>query len=158
MPWCLAGSVAISQRLQRSARKPASRALRGAICASRLFADLGFEVDPAPDAPRTDIIQAIKLGDPELLAALCRTVQRLSPVSSYVQPIPDVVPGYADRVLMAAGTFVEGSTIELSCDGPLRPPFVAYLQGGLSYAHCRLALEACVAEMAERLATEPVGA
>ncbi|MBM3267912.1 MAG: methionine gamma-lyase family protein [Candidatus Sericytochromatia bacterium] len=130
-----------------SAPHVVSEALRGAICAAQVFSALGYNVDPLPDAPRTDIIQAIRLDDPDLLATVCRTVQECSPVGSYVRPIPAVVPGYGDRVLMAAGTFIEGSTIELSCDGPLRPPFVAYLQGGLSYAHCRLALEACVAAL-----------
>ncbi|MBU6430688.1 MAG: methionine gamma-lyase family protein, partial [Cyanobacteria bacterium REEB65] len=73
--------------------------------------------------------------------AFCRAVQAASPVHSYVTPIPDVVPGYESQVVMAAGTFIEGSTIELSCDGPLREPYIAYLQGGLSYSHCRIALE-----------------
>ena len=124
-----------------------AEALKGATCAAHLFASLGYQVDPVAGAPRTDIIQAIKLGDAEKLQAVCGTIQSLSPVHAYVRPIPDVVPGYGDRVVMAAGTFIEGSTIELSCDGPLRDPYVAYLQGGLSYAHCRLALEACAASL-----------
>lgn len=125
-----------------------AESLKGATCAAHLFAGLGFEVDPEPTAPRTDIIQAIKLGDARRLQMVCATIQAHSPVHAHVKPVPDIVPGYGDRVVMAAGTFIEGSTIELSCDGPLREPYVAYLQGGLSYAHCRLALEACARALA----------
>lgn len=120
-----------------------SEALKGAICAARLFSDLGYLVDPLADDSRTDVIQAIKVGSADRLLAICRAVQASSPVHSYVTPIADVVPGYESQVVMAAGTFVEGSTLELSCDGPLREPFIAYWQGGLSYAHCKVALEAC---------------
>lgn len=126
-----------------------AEALKGATLAARLFHDLGYPTDPAWDAPRTDIIQAIKLGTPEKLVALCRGVQEWSPVHSYVRPEPDVVPGYADDVVMAGGTFIEGSTLELSADGPLREPYVAYLQGGLTYSHCRIALEAVLTRMQE---------
>jgi cystathionine beta-lyase family protein involved in aluminum resistance len=126
-----------------------SEALKGATLAARLFHDLGYPVDPAWDAPRTDIIQAVKLGSAEKLVALCRGIQEWSPVNSYVRPEPDIVPGYADDVVMAGGTFIEGSTLELSADGPLREPFVAYLQGGLTYSHCRIALEAVLERMQE---------
>lgn len=122
-------------------------ALKAATLAAQLFSSLGFEVDPAPQAARTDIIQAIKLGSPELLIAFCQGIQEASPVHAYVQPIPDVVPGYEDRVVMAGGTFIEGSTLELSADGPLREPYVVYFQGGLTYPHARLALEHCLAKM-----------
>lgn len=124
-------------------------ALKGATLAAQLFTDLGFEVDPLPDAVRSDIIQAVKLGSPERLVAVCRSIQECSPVHAYVQPVPDVVPGYGDHVVMAGGTFIEGSTIELSADGPLREPYVAYLQGGLNYSHCRIALEYCLERMKE---------
>jgi len=126
-----------------------SEALKGATLAARLFHDLGYPVDPAWDAPRTDIIQAVKLGSAEKLVALCRGIQEWSPVHAYVRPEPDVVPGYADNVVMAGGTFIEGSTLELSADGPLREPYVAYLQGGLTYSHCRIALEAVLERMKE---------
>ncbi|MNX89344.1 Methionine gamma-lyase [compost metagenome] len=122
-------------------------ALKAATLASRLFASLGFDVDPVPEAKRTDIIQSIRLGSPELLVAFCRGIQESSPVHAYVQPIPDVVPGYEDNVVMAGGTFIEGSTIELSADGPLREPYVAYYQGGLTYSHARIALEQCLEKM-----------
>ncbi|MNT85524.1 aluminum resistance protein [compost metagenome] len=104
-------------------------------------------MDPLPEATRTDIIQSIRLGSPELLVAFCRGIQESSPVHAYVQPIPDVVPGYEDNVVMAGGTFIEGSTIELSADGPLREPYVAYYQGGLTYSHARIALEQCLEKM-----------
>ena len=126
-----------------------AEALKGATLAARLFHDLGYPVDPAWDAPRTDIIQAVKLGSAEKLVALCRGIQEWSPVNSYVRPEPDIVPGYADNVVMAGGTFIEGSTLELSADGPLREPYVAYLQGGLTYSHCRIALEAVLERMKE---------
>lgn len=122
-------------------------ALKAATVAAQIFQDQGFAVDPTPDAARTDIIQAIRLGRPELLVAFCQGIQEASPVHAYVQPIPDVVPGYEDRVVMAGGTFIEGSTIELSADGPLREPYVVYFQGGLTYPHARLALEHCLERM-----------
>jgi cystathionine beta-lyase family protein involved in aluminum resistance len=122
-------------------------AMKAATLAAHLFASLGYAVDPLPSDPRTDIIQAIRFGDPELLIAFCRGIQESSPVHAYVQPIPDVVPGYEDRVVMAGGTFIEGSTIELSADGPLREPYVGYFQGGLTYSHARLALECCLDKM-----------
>jgi cystathionine beta-lyase family protein involved in aluminum resistance len=115
-------------------------ALKGASLAARVFAGLGYDVSPAWDAPRTDTIQAVRFGAPERLVAFCRAIQAASPINAYVTPIPDVVPGYEDDVVMAGGTFIEGSTIELSADGPLRAPYVGYWQGGLSYSHCRIAL------------------
>lgn len=127
-------------------------AMKAATLASRLFSSLGFAVDPLPDASRTDIIQAIRLGRPELLIAFCQGIQESSPVHAYVKPIPDVVPGYEDNVVMAGGTFIEGSTIELSADGPLREPYVVYFQGGLTYAHARLALEYCLEKMRKAIA------
>ncbi len=132
-----------------------AEALKGAVLASRLFRELGYLVDPLPDDSRTDLIQAVQLGDPGKLLAVCRAVQAASPVHSYVTPVADRVPGYESQVVMAAGTFVEGSTIELSCDGPLREPFIAYWQGGLSYAHGRIALEECIAALSAPAASIP---
>lgn len=129
-----------------------AEALKVATVAAKLFADLGLQVSPAWDEPRTDIIQAIRFDEPKRLLAFCRGIQGASPVHGYVTPIPDVVPGYEDQVVMAAGTFIEGSTIELSADGPLRPPFVAYLQGGLSYAHGRHGLDGALARLAAEVA------
>ncbi|MEB3186615.1 MAG: methionine gamma-lyase family protein [bacterium] len=115
-------------------------AMKAATLAAACFQRLGYEVDPLPDALRTDIIQAIRFGEPTALVGFCEAIQLASPVHAYVKPIPDVVPGYEDRVVMAGGTFIEGSTIELSADGPLREPYVAYYQGGLTYSHARIAL------------------
>jgi cystathionine beta-lyase family protein involved in aluminum resistance len=103
--------------------------------AAALFAELGFRVNPTCGAPRTDIIQAIQLGSPDKLKAFALGVQRMLPVNSRALPEPGPVPGYADLVLMADGAFVAGSTLELSCDAPMRAPFEVYLQGGLDVAH-----------------------
>jgi cystathionine beta-lyase family protein involved in aluminum resistance len=124
-----------------------SEAVQGAIVAAHLFESLGFATSPGATDPRSDIIQAIRFEDPELVTAFCRGVQKASPISAYVTPIPWKGPGYGDDVIMAGGTFIEGSTIELSADGPLRPPYVAFWQGGMSYGHCRLGLLAAMAEI-----------
>ena len=117
-----------------------SDAVKGVILAAKIFDEIGYNSAPKFDEKRTDIIQNITFGRPELLEEFCRTVQSLSPVNGYVTPIPEYIPGYEDKVIMAGGTFIEGSTIELSADGPMREPFVAYLQGGLNYAHVKIAL------------------
>ncbi|MFN8672352.1 MAG: methionine gamma-lyase family protein [Candidatus Sericytochromatia bacterium] len=127
------------------------QAVKGAILASKVFEDLGFEVSPKYDQKRTDIIQSIKFKKPKVLEAFCKAVQENSPVDSYVSPIPDIVPGYEDNVIMAAGNFIEGSTIELSADGPLRDPYTAYLQGGLTYNHCKLAIISSLEKMSKHI-------
>jgi len=116
-------------------------AVKGAVLASKVFEDVGFNSTPKYMDKRTDIIQNIIFNSPEHLEEFCRTIQSLSPVNGYVTPIPEYIPGYEDQVIMAGGTFVEGSTIELSADGPMREPYVAYMQGGLNYAHVRICLE-----------------
>ena len=118
-----------------------SDALKGAVLASKIFDEIGYNSYPKYYEKRTDIIQNITFGSPEPLEEFCRTVQSLSPVNGYVTPIPENIPGYEDKVIMAGGTFIEGSTIELSADGPMREPYVAYLQGGLNYAHVKIALK-----------------
>lgn len=118
-----------------------SEALKGAVLASKIFDEIGFDSSPKFFEKRTDIIQNITFNSPEPLIEFCKTIQELSPVNSYVTPIPDDVPGYEDKLIMAGGTFIEGSTIELSADGPLRPPYTAFLQGGLNYAHVKIVLE-----------------
>lgn len=118
-----------------------SEALKGAVLASKVFENIGFETYPKYNEKRSDIIQNIIFNEPEPLEHFCRTIQSLSPVNGYVTPIPENIPGYEDQVIMAGGTFIEGSTIELSADGPMRPPFVAYMQGGLNYAHVKIALK-----------------
>ena len=117
-----------------------SEAIKGAILASQVFEDIGYISTPKPSEKRTDLIQTIKFGSKEPLIEFCKTLQENSPIDSYVTPIPDVVPGYDDRLIMAGGSFIEGSTIELSADGPVREPYAAYMQGGLNYAHVKIAL------------------
>ena len=116
-------------------------AVKGAVLAAKIFDEIGYDSSPKYNEKRTDIIQNIIFGAPEPLEEFCRTIQSLSPVNGYVTPIPEYVPGYEDKVIMAGGTFIEGSTIELSADGPMRAPYVAYMQGGLNYAHVKIALE-----------------
>lgn len=118
-----------------------SDAVKGAVLAAKIFEDIGYDTAPKYYEKRTDIIQNIIFQAPEPLEQFCRTIQSLSPVNGYVTPIPEYIPGYEDKVIMAGGTFIEGSTIELSADGPMRAPYVAYMQGGLNYAHVKIALE-----------------
>lgn len=119
-------------------------ALKGAILCAAIFDSLGFEVYPNysndPDllSNRCDIIQAVKLNTPEKLEAFCQGIQSAAPIDSHVTPVPAPMPGYDDEVIMAAGAFVQGSSIELSADGPLREPYVAYFQGGLTYEHSKI--------------------
>ena len=115
-------------------------AVKGAVLAAKIFDDIGFESYPKYNDERSDIIQNIIFNAPEPLEHFCRTIQSLSPVNGYVTPIPEYVPGYEDQIIMAGGTFIEGSTIELSADGPMRPPYVAYMQGGLNYAHVKISI------------------
>lgn len=124
-----------------------AEALKGATLASKVFEDIGFETYPKYSEIRTDIIQNIIFKKPEYLEDFCKTIQSLSPVNGYVTPIPENIPGYEDKVIMAGGTFVEGSTIELSADGPMRPPYVAYMQGGLNYAHVKICLQEMVSKL-----------
>lgn len=114
-------------------------ALKGAQFTAAFFGLLGFGVRPAYDGARSDLVQAVELGSPEGLVAFCGAVQRSSPVDAHVRPEPWEMPGYLDPVIMAAGTFVQGSSIELSADGPMRPPYAAYFQGGLTRQHVVLA-------------------
>ena len=115
-------------------------AVKGAVLVASVLQALGYETSPAYDAPRSDIIQAVRLGSADNLVAFCQAIQAASPVESHVLPEPWDMPGYQDAVVMAAGAFVQGASIELSCDGPVKPPYTAYLQGGLSYEHVKLAL------------------
>ncbi len=121
-----------------------SEAVKGAILASQVFEDIGFISAPKPDEIRTDLIQTVKFNAPEQLIEFCRTLQSFSPVESYLTPVPDEVPGYDNKLIMAGGSFIEGSTIELSADGPIRPPYAVYMQGGLNYAHVKIALKGIV--------------
>lgn len=123
------------------------QALEGAVWAAWVLEEAGLEVWPRWDSPRTDIIQAVRLGSPEGQKAFCRGVQRAGAVDHSAVPIPVVQPGYRDPILMAGGTFIQGSSIELSADGPLRPPFACYLQGGVSLAHVQLGVLRALEEL-----------
>jgi cystathionine beta-lyase family protein involved in aluminum resistance len=118
----------------------AAEAMKCGAYATALFARLGRAVSPAPGEERRDIITAVDTGGPEALRALCAAIQAHSPVDSHLTPEPWPMPGYDCEVIMAAGTFTQGSSIELSCDGPMRPPYAAYMQGGLSFAAGRMAI------------------
>ena len=117
-----------------------AQAVKGAVFAAALFARLGSKTLPLPTDVRGDIIQAIQLDTPEKLIAFCGGIQKYSPVDSFAAPEPWDMPGYADQIIMAAGTFVQGASIELSADGPLRPPYNVYLQGGLTFEHAVLGI------------------
>jgi len=127
-----------------------AEALKGVVFAARLMERLGFEVMPRWDEmPRSDIVQAIRLGRPERVLAFCRGLQRGSPVDAHVVPEAGPLPGYADGVVMAAGTFVQGASLELSADAPLREPYAVYLQGGLSRHYARLGVLSACRELLE---------
>ncbi len=126
-----------------------AQALKTAVLAAKIFETLGMRTTPPSDELRADIIQAIEMGSPERLVAFCRGIQAASPVDSMAAPEPWDMPGYDDPVVMAAGTFVAGASIELSADGPLREPYTAYMQGGLTYAHGRIAMAEAVRQMME---------
>lgn len=117
-----------------------AEALKTAHFSAYIFEKLGCRVDPAYDEPRSDIIQTVITGSREGLCAICRGIQAGSPVDAYVTPVPYAMPGYQDDVIMAAGAFVQGSSLELSADGPLRPPYTAYLQGGLTFESGRVGI------------------
>ena len=115
-------------------------ALKGAIFAASLYEDLGFSVLPDKTEDRHDIIQAVTLGSAERVIAFCRGIQAAAPVDAYVTPEPWDMPGYDCKVIMAAGAFVSGSSIELSADAPIREPYAVYFQGGLTWPHAKLGI------------------
>ena len=119
------------------APKVVNGAVKGAILCGQVFRMLGYEICPQPEDTRSDIIQAVKLGTPEGVISFCKGVQYAAPVDSYVTPVPWDMPGYESQVIMAAGAFVQGSSIELSADAPIREPYVVYFQGGLTYEHSK---------------------
>ncbi len=126
-----------------------SQALKTAVFAAALLEKLGYDTFPAWNAKRSDIIQSIDFHDPEKLKRFCAGIQQASPVDSFVSPEPWDMPGYEAPVIMAAGTFIQGASIELSCDGPMLPPYRAYLQGGLTYESGKLGILSAV-ELLER--------
>jgi cystathionine beta-lyase family protein involved in aluminum resistance len=119
-------------------------AMKGCHLAGYVFQQLGYPVNPLPNAPRRDIIQAIQLGSPEKLKAFCLSIQQNSPVGSYLDPVPAEMPGYESELVMAGGTFIDGSTSEFSADGPLREPYIVFCQGGTHWTHAAIALEAAL--------------
>ena len=114
--------------------------VKTAIFASKMLEKLGYNVEPTSDAKRADIVQTLILGSEEKLVKFCQGIQKGSPIDSNVLPYPGDMGGYEDKVIMAAGTFTQGSTIELSCDGPIREPYIAYMQGGLTYEYGKLGI------------------
>ncbi|MBW4655813.1 MAG: methionine gamma-lyase family protein [Kaiparowitsia implicata GSE-PSE-MK54-09C] len=119
-------------------------AMKGNLLTGWVFQQLGYAVNPLPDAPRRDVIQAVKLGSPEKVIAFCEAIQRYSPVGSYLSPVPAAMPGYESQLVMAGGTFIDGSTSEFSADGPLREPYIVFCQGGTHWTHAAIALEAAI--------------
>ena len=115
-------------------------AVKGAIFAAGVYEKLGYRCVPTSSETRHDIIQAIELRSKDAMVAFCKGVQSAAPVDSYVTPEPYAMPGYDSEVIMAAGAFVQGSSIELSADGPIREPYAIYYQGGLTWAHAKLGI------------------
>ena len=113
--------------------------LKGAVFAAEILSGEGYKTSPASDEVRGDIVQPIDFGDPDKMSKFCAAIQSCSPVDSFVTPVPWDMPGYDDQVIMAAGAFVQGATTELSCDGPMKPPFIAYMQGSLAKEQAKLA-------------------
>ena len=116
-------------------------AVKGTHLMAYVFDKLGYSVNPLPLVPRRDVIQAIKLGSPEKLIAFCKAIQSVSPVGSYLDPVPATMPGYESEVVMAGGSFIDGSTSEFSADGPLREPYTVFYQGATHWTHVAIALE-----------------
>ncbi|KIV60177.1 methionine gamma-lyase family protein [Aneurinibacillus migulanus] len=125
-------------------------ALKGAVFTAGLLERLGFKTNPRWDAPRTDLIQSVEFGTAEGLVTFCQGIQKASPVDSHVVPQPGDMPGYADPVIMAAGTFIQGASIELSADGPLRPPYLGFVQGGLTASHVKVGILTALNDMVEK--------
>ena len=117
-----------------------AEALIGAEIISSTFAELGFQVLPTPGSMRTDLIQVVRIGNPEILQIICRSFQEKSPIGSFLDPIPAPMPGYENNLVMAGGTFVDGSTSEFSADAPMKPPFDLFIQGGSHRSHVKIAL------------------
>ncbi|OZM57555.1 hypothetical protein CIB95_04065 [Lottiidibacillus patelloidae] len=116
------------------------QALKGAVFSSALLEEVGLQTTPNWDAKRTDLIQAVRFEDKDKMIAFCQAIQFASPINSHVTPYPNYMPGYEDDVIMAAGTFIQGASLELTADGPIRPPYLAFVQGGLTYEHVKIAI------------------
>lgn len=130
-------------------------AMKGNHLTSYVFHQLGYPVNPLPDAPRRDVIQAIRLGSPSKVIAFCKAIQEYSPIGSYLSPVPAEMPGYESELVMAGGTFIDGSTSEFSADGPLREPYTVFCQGGTHWTHVAIALEAAIAAIGPKDPDKP---
>ncbi len=126
-----------------------AEAIKGNHLVAHVFEQMGYLVNPLPFAPRRDVIQAIKFGSRQKLIAFCRAIQQNSPIDAHVDPVPGQMPGYESELIMAGGTFIDGSTSEFSADGPLREPYTAFCQGGTHWTHVAIALEAAVTAISE---------
>ena len=120
---------------------------KGAIFAANLYEPLGYRCIPGASETRHDIIQAVELGSEEAMIAFCKGIQGAAPVDSFATPMPWDMPGYNDKVIMAAGAFIQGSSIELSADGPIREPYAVYFQGGLTWYHAKTGILKSLQEM-----------
>ncbi|MFS0553175.1 aminotransferase class I/II-fold pyridoxal phosphate-dependent enzyme [Brevibacillus sp. 179-C9.3 HS] len=125
-------------------------ALKGAVFSSAMLERLGFKTNPLWHEPRTDLIQSVEFGSAERLITFCQGIQKAAPVDSHVTPYPSEMPGYADPVIMAAGTFIQGASIEFSADGPIRPPYLGFVQGGLTYSHVKVGILTALNGMLEK--------
>lgn len=121
--------------------------LKTAVFASRMLEKLEYKVSPKYNEKRTDIVQTIEFGDEKDLIKFCQGIQKGSAIDSTAVPTPYDMPGYEDKIIMASGSFVQGSSIELSCDGPIRPPYIAFLQGGLTYEYGKLGVLKAIQEL-----------
>jgi cystathionine beta-lyase family protein involved in aluminum resistance len=126
------------------------QALKGAVFTAAMLERIGLNTQPSWDAKRTDLVQSVQFDDPEQMIAFCQAIQFSSPVNAHFTPYPSYMPGYEDDVIMAAGTFIQGASIELTADGPIRPPYVAYVQGGLTYSHVKIAICTAIDQLIEK--------
>jgi cystathionine beta-lyase family protein involved in aluminum resistance len=122
---------------------------KGAIFAANLYEPLGFRCIPNATESRHDIIQAVELGSEKAMIAFCKGIQAAAPIDSFADPIPGDMPGYDSQVIMAAGAFIQGSTMELSADGPIRAPYAVYFQGGLTWNHAKLGIMMSLQKMVD---------
>ena len=127
-----------------------AQALKGAVFTSCLLEQLGMNTKPSWKAKRTDLIQSVQFDDKERMIHFCQAIQMSSPVNSHFLPHPSYMPGYEDDVIMAAGTFIQGASIELSADGPIRPPYIVFIQGGLTYEHVKIAISTAIDRLIEK--------
>ncbi|WP_028983047.1 aminotransferase class I/II-fold pyridoxal phosphate-dependent enzyme [Sporolactobacillus terrae] len=133
-----------------------AQAVKGAIFTSAMMERLGMETAPSWEQRRTDLIQSVTFHDPDQMIAFCQAIQMASPINAHVMPYPSPMPGYTSEVIMAAGTFIQGASLELTADGPIRPPYTLYVQGGLTFEHVKTALIVAVNHLLERKLLDPM--